>query len=152
MRRIVVSGDASLLLLFGSATLARFLRTFSLLGAALGGIATFLVYLPQIVSDIETLEGPLRLSQPSPSQSQIKPSPPSNPQPKASVVLDDRYVLPAAVTTTEFEQCLSTLALVDGRDFTIREVSSVYRVVIPTVSDSAMAWAYEECVERLRRQ
>jgi hypothetical protein len=66
--------------------------------------------------------------------------------------IDDRYVLPAKVSTIAFAQCLSTHAIVDGRDYTIKEVSSVYRVLIPTLGGRPMSVGYDECRDRLTRR
>jgi hypothetical protein len=133
----------------------RFWRYVSLVAVSLAGLATFLFYVPKIVSDtIPFLEGIFRPA----TQKQIsgtyndgnngnKGGKPREPQ----AILDDRYVLPAGVTTREFVQCLSTKALVDGRDFTVKEVSSVYRVLIPTRPDDVITTGYDECRDRLRR-
>lgn len=69
--------------------------------------------------------------------------------PKMEQPIDDRYVLPAKASTIDFAQCLSTYAIVDGRDYTIKEVSSVYRVLIPTLGGRSMSVGYDECRDRL---
>jgi hypothetical protein len=130
----------------------RFLRTVSLIAVALGGLATFLFHAPKIVSDsIPYFVGMFSHTKkdsrdPNADKALLGKSGAAHVQP-----LDDRYVLPAGVTTQEFTQCLSKRALVDGRDFTIKEVSSVYRVLLPINSSSAMAAGYDDCRERLRR-
>jgi hypothetical protein len=129
----------------------RFWKLVSLVAATLAGLATFLVYLPKIASDtIPYLENVFWHSPPQPPQPPQPPKPPPPPQPRANI--DDKYVLPVGVTTREFTQCLSTLALVDGRDFTIKEVSTVYRVIVLTRANDLFAAGYDVCRQRLARR
>jgi hypothetical protein len=130
----------------------RFLKTFSLIAAALGGLATFLFYAPKIVSDsIPYFVGVFLPTKKEPRDPSFDKGDVAKGSPPYVQPLDDRYVLPAGVTTQEFTQCLSKLALVDGRDFTIKEVSSVYRVLLPSNPSTAIASGYDDCRERLRR-
>lgn len=134
----------------------RFWKYVSLVAASLAGLATFLFYIPKIASDtIPFFEELFRRAPPK----QI--GGPDNGRNNGNrggelrepqAILDDRYVLPAGVTKREFTQCLSTKALVDGRDFTIKEVSSVYRVIIPTIPRDVMATGYDECRDQLTRR
>ena len=133
----------------------RFLKIFALIAATLGGLATFLFYAPKIVSDSIPYFVNAFLSPP-PKQNEPPKSDPNRDDAQKgrqsyAQPIDDRFVLPAGVTTQEFTQCLSKSALVDGRDFTIREVSSVYRVLIPNIPGTAIASGYDDCWERLRR-
>jgi hypothetical protein len=135
----------------------RFWQYVSFIAASFAALATLLVYLPKIASDTIPYLATLFAST-TPRQYENPGGDRANgdirkdtKSPNAQPDLDDRYVLPAGVTTTEFTQCLSTKALVDGRDFTIKEVSSVYRVLIPTRHGNLIATAYDECRDRLRR-
>jgi hypothetical protein len=133
----------------------RFWKYLYLIAASLAGLATFLIYLPKITSETIPYLATLFFARTqyensggnrdnSDHRKEIKTQ-------NTQTDIDDRYVLPAGVTTTEFTQCLSTKALIDGRDFTIKEVSSVYRVLIPSKPDDAIATGYDECRDRLRR-
>ena len=117
----------------------------------LAALATILAYVPNIVT--ETVPFLIRLVAGNHTKPVPRISPTQFPEPTQTptqAIIDDRYVLPVGVTTITFEQCLSKHTFVINRDYSIKELSSIYRVIVPFASPTTMAAAYVECIDQLK--
>jgi hypothetical protein len=72
-----------------------------------------------------------------------------NPQDQS--VGDAKYIVPVGVDVVRFSNCLasSTNHLVEGRDFRVREFSSLVRVIVPLANEGAISESYETCRYKL---
>lgn len=66
------------------------------------------------------------------------------------IASEDKYVLPIGVSTNEFANCLKSraLPLIEGRDFNIKERSSLVRILIPIAREDIVSTGYEDCRSR----
>jgi hypothetical protein len=130
----------------------RFWAAISGIVGTLAGLVTILTY----VSNAE-IKAPYPRPSPQPDHSSgpVDPGKTANPAPYKSPEqksLDDRYALPIGETTISFEQCLSKRGFVLSRDFSVNEISPLYRFIIPLVPPDSMASAYEECREQFTQR
>jgi len=75
-------------------------------------------------------------------------------QPTLGEAVVSKYVLPVSISVDQFTRCLESRVhpLYDGRDFYIKEISSIIRIIVPISRDDELSAGYEDCRSRLARR